>query len=168
MMNRIAHTIATRRRPRVARFLQAVGRSFGATSGSITVELALLLTVLPLLALGAYDFGRYGVEQTAMVSAARAGAQAAMQSGALADPTPIIEAARRDAGDLTGTLNVAVRQFCQCPSAGEASCSAACTDSAYAPMYVEVSVSDSFDLLFHYPGLPQSLALGATSTMRIR
>ncbi|MCH9013369.1 MAG: pilus assembly protein [Proteobacteria bacterium] len=168
MMNRIAHTIATRRRPRVARFLQAVGRSFGATSGSITVELALLLTVLPLLALGAYDLGRYGVEQTAMVSAARAGAQAAMLSGALADPTPVVEAVRQDAGDLTGTLNITVRQFCQCPSAGETSCSAACTDSAYAPMYVEVSVSDNFDLLFHYPGLPQSLALGATSTMRIR
>ena len=167
MMNRIAHTIAPRR-PRVARFLQSVGRSFGATSGSITVELALLLTVLPLLALGAYDLGRYGVEQTAMVSAARAGAQAALQSGALADPTPIVEAVRRDAGDVTGTLNVAARQFCQCPSAGEASCGAPCTDSAYAPMYVEVSVSDNFDLLFHYLGLPQSLALGPTSTMRIR
>ncbi len=168
MTNRIVHTIAQRRRPRVARFLQAVGRSFGANSGSITVELALLLTVLPFLALGAYDLGRYGVEQTTMVSAARAGTQAAMLTGALADATPVVEAVRQDAGDLTGTLNVAVRQFCQCPGAGEASCSVACSDSAYAPMYVEVSVSDDFDLLFHYPGLPQSLALGATSTMRIR
>ena len=167
MTSRIAHKIAPRRAPRGARFLRSVGRWFGATSGSITVELALVLTVLPILALGAYDFGRYGVEQTAMVSAARAGAQAAMLLGA-ADPTPVAEAARRDAGDLTGTLDVAVRQFCQCPSAGEASCSAACTDSAFPPMYVEVSVSDSFDLLFHYPGLPQSLALGATSTLRIR
>lgn len=168
MTSRTAHKIAPPCAPRGARFLRSVGRWFGATSGSITVELALVLTVLPLLALGAYDFGRYGVEQTAMVSAARAGAQAAMLSGALADPAPIIAAVRRDAGDLTGTLDVAVRQFCQCPSAGEASCSAACTDSAFAPMYVEVSVSDSFDLLFHYPGLPQSLALGATSTLRIR
>ncbi len=168
MTSRIAHKIAPRRAPRGARFLRSVGRWFGATSGSITVELALLLTVLPLLALGAYDFGRYGVEQTAMVSAARAGTQAAMLSGALADSTPVVEAVRQDAGDVTGALNIAVRQFCQCPSAAEASCSLACTDSAYAPMYVEVSVSDSFELLFHYPGLPQSLALGATSTLRIR
>ncbi len=168
MMNRIAHTIAPWCLPRGARILQSVERWFGATSGSITVELALLLTFLPLLALGAYDFGRYGVEQTAMISAARAGAQVAMQSGALVDPAPVIDAVRRDAGDLTSTLNVAVRQFCQCPGAGEASCSVACTDSAYAPMYIEVSVSDNFDLLFHYPGVPQSLALGATSTMRIR
>ncbi len=168
MMSRIVPKIAPRRYPRGAPILRSVGRWFGATSGSITVELALLLTVLPLLALGAYDFGRYGVEQTTMVSAARAGTQAAMLSGALADPTPIIEAARTDASDLTGALNITVRQFCLCPGAEEASCSVACTDNAYAPMYVEVSVSDSFQLLFQYPGLPQSLALGATSTLRIR
>ncbi len=169
MMNQIAHAIASRRLPRMARFVQSVGRLFGATSGSITLELALLLTVLPLLALGAYDFGRYGVEQTALVSAARAGVQAAMlSSGVLADTTPIIEAVRQDAGDSTGTLNVAVRQFCQCPSTGEASCSGTCPDNIYPLVYFEVSVSDSFDLLFHYPGLPQSLALDATSTTRMR
>ncbi len=168
MMSRIADMIAPWCHSRVARILRSLGRWFGATSGSITVELALVLTVLPLLALGAYDFGRYGVEQTSIISAARAGAQAAMLSGALADPTPVVEAVRQDAGDSTGALNIAVRQFCQCPSAAEASCSLACADSAYAPMYVEVSVSDSFDLLFHYPGLPQNLALGATSTLRIR
>ncbi len=160
-MSRAAHKSAPR-------LLRSVGDWFGATSGSITVELALLATVLPLLALGAYDFGRYAVAQTAMVSAARAGAQAAMLSGALADAAPVIEAVRQDAGDSTARLNIAVRQFCQCPNAGEASCSLACSDSAYAPMYVEVSVIDSFELLFHYPGLPQSLALGASSTLRVR
>ena len=61
MTSRIAPEIAPRRHPRMARIRRSVRRWFGATSGRITVELALLLTVLPILALGAYDFGRYGV-----------------------------------------------------------------------------------------------------------
>jgi hypothetical protein len=43
-------------------------------------------------------------------------------------------------------------------------------EGQYAPVYVEVTVTDTFDMLFDYPGLPgtDTYTLTSTSTMRVR
>ena len=66
---------------------------------------------------------------------------------------------------------VQARNFCRCPgSSAEVDCSTNCPDGQYAPLYVEVSVQDTLDMLFDYPGLPgtDTYSMSSTSTMRVR
>jgi Flp pilus assembly protein TadG len=74
-------------------------------AGSISVEFGFLLPILLFMMLAAFEFGRFGVEYTRQVSAARAGAQYAIQDqSAAADTAGITQAARDDAGDVHGLL----------------------------------------------------------------
>ena len=80
----------------------------------------------------------------------------------------MIQRARDDAVDPANELSVAARQFCRCPSGVEVVCSSLCPDGAYPPLYVEVTVADTLELLFDYPGLPETVTLAAASRMRVR
>lgn len=136
-------------------------------AGNVSIEVAFVVTVLLALAVGAVDFGRYGLAHVTLSSAARAGAQYGMQSQSSAGETTLIEqAARDDSGDPD--LNVAARQFCECPGAGEVDCSATCADGDYALMYVEVTTQGEHELLFDYPGIESPIQIVARSRMRVR
>jgi Flp pilus assembly protein TadG len=151
-------------------------RAFGLSSlvreerGNVTIEMAFLITFLLVLVMGAYDFGRLAMEQSGVTQAARAGAQFAVLDQANAtDIDGMKQAAKDEAEDPN--LNVSARNFCRCPeSAAEVDCSTNCADGQYAPLYVEVSVQDTLDMLFDYPGLPEAKTynLSSTSTMRVR
>ena len=138
--------------------------------GNVTIEMAFLLTFLLILVMGAYDFGRLAIAQSGVTQAARAGAQFAVLDQANAtDTAGMIQAARDEAEDPT--LNVTARNFCRCPdSNAEVNCAVNCPDGEYAPLYVEVSVQDTLDMVFDYPGLPQARTynLSSTSVMRVR
>ena len=137
--------------------------------GNIAVEFGFLASLLAIMAVGAFDFGRYGVELMRINSAARAGAQyGTLDHSAANDIANMEQYARDDAADLANELSVAARQFCRCPNGAEVGCSTQCTDGQYAPLYVEVTVTDSLDLLFDYPGLPPTVTLAAGSQMRVR
>lgn len=140
--------------------------------GNVSIEMAFLVTFLLLLVMGAYDFGRLAMEQSGVTQAARAGTQYAVLDQANAtDTAGMIQAARDEAEDVDNELNITARNFCRCPdSAVEVSCSSNCPDGQYAPLYVEVTVEDTLDMLFDYPGLPEanSYTLRSTSTMRVR
>ena len=148
----------------------ALGSLVREEHGNVTIEMAFLLTFLLILVMGAYDFGRLAMEQSGVTQAARAGAQFAVLDQANAtDTNGMIQAARDEAEDPT--LNVTARNFCRCPeSAAEVGCASNCADGQYAPLYVEVTVQDTLNMLFDYPGLPQanSYNLSSTSTMRVR
>lgn len=144
--------------PRILRLLHQ------AAAGSAIVEFAFLLPVLVALAVGAYDFGRWGYEQSRMESAARAGAQYGVQDQTAAiDISGMIAAARRDAGDTAGALDIAARQFCRCAGAGAVGCSSTCPDGFYPASYVEVTVRRTLDLFF-----APTVTVAATRTMRAR
>ncbi len=138
--------------------------------GNVSIEMAFLVTFLLVLVMGAYDFGRLAMEQAGVTQAARAGAQFAVLDQANAgDDAGIIQAARDEAEDPG--LQVAPDSFCRCPgSAAKDPTCAICPDGQYAPLYVQVTVTDTFDMLFDYPGLPEpsSYTLTSTSTMRVR
>ena len=144
-----------------------IGRMRRATSGAMSVELALGVTALLVLAVGSYDFGRFAMAKSALSSAARAGAIYGIQDLSTAGDTGGIEqAARLDSGNET--LSVISRQVCSCASGGEVPCGGVCSDGLPAPVYVEVTVQDTLDFLFSYPGLPDPINLSTTSQLRYR
>ena len=137
--------------------------------GNVSIEMAFLVTFLLVLVMGAYDFGRLAMEQAGVTQAARAGAQFAVLDQANAINTTAMEdAAKAEAEDPN--LNVTADWFCLCPGTTKDKVCNTCADGSYAPVYVQVTVNDSLDMLFDYPGLPEpsSYTLTSTSTMRVR
>ncbi len=139
------------------------------TSGGSTVELAILVPVLTLLAVGGFDFGRLALHKLAATNAARAGAQyGTLDFATAADISGIVQAARDDAEDTNNELNVNARQFCFCPGQGELACTAACADGSFSMMYVEVTVQEPYEYLMNYPGLTLPDSVESTIRMRVR
>jgi Flp pilus assembly protein TadG len=138
------------------------------SSGSVSIELALVTILLVVLGVGAFDFGRIGLEKAQLVSAVRAGTQFGVQDLSNAnDINQMIQAARDDAGDTTGAIQIQARQYCACPG-GEVACTSSCADGSYAPLYVEVSAQNAVALMLPYPGLGSALTLSSMSTARLR
>lgn len=169
-----AETGMTERRMGRKDAFRAVWRRFRdprrGTGGNVTIEMAFLMTFLLTLVLGAYDFGRLALEQATVTNAARAGAQWAVLAQANAsDSTGITQAARDEADDVNNELNITPRSFCRCSgSSTEVACTSNCADGQYAPRYVQVTVQDTLDLLFTYPGIDDIQSLSSVSTMRVR
>lgn len=139
------------------------------SKGAIAIEFAVILPVLLLLGIGIFELGSIAVEQNTIESAAKAGVQYGTQDFTTAnDSAGMVQAALNDIGTTSEQINVSARQYCSCPNDGELPCTDLCKDGSYSPMYVQVSVQTTKDLLFHYPGFPDSISLSATSEMRIR
>ena len=152
--------------------LQILRRWRRATAGNITVEFGFLVPFLIALAIGTYDFGHIGVQKITVTNAARAGVQYGVVDLSTAGDTDGMKlAARLDANDVNSELTVNARQYCVC-SSSEISCTAVCTgagdDSTFPVMLVEVTVQDSIDLVFVYPGISSPQQVASTSTMRVR
>ena len=149
----------------------ALSDCWKSTRGAVSVELAFVAIILSTLAVGAFDFGRYGIEKTRVTSAARAGAQYAVQDLSTAnDSAGITAAARYDASDTNNVLTITLASppsYCVCDGA-TVSCASTCSDGNYAPRYIDVTVSKPVDLLFNYPGVPTNITVSATSTLRVK
>jgi len=138
-------------------------------AGAVSVELAFFIPVVAAMIAGSVEFGRLGLEQVRIASAARAGAQYGIYDLSTAgDVAGITNAARIDADDVSNSLTIAAAQVCRCPDGTEMACSSTCSDGAYAPRYVEVQVSQDVGLWFDFPGVPSTISLAATSRMRLR
>ena len=133
--------------------------------GQSTVELALLVPVVALVLVAAADFARVYYMSTALVSAARAGAEYGAQSTTLAsDTSGMQQAALNDTSNLTGVTATASK-FCECPpSTTHVTCTSPC--SAGMEMYVQVNTSANFHTLVNYPGIPSTVTLHESALMR--
>ncbi len=158
-----------RNRASPARLLQ---RFVCSERGISAVEFALIVPVLVLLMLGAFDFAQGFREKQRLVNAAQAGAQYAAQNRSFIDiPIADVEQRVRDnAADATNALDVAARYYCVCPAAGP---EVACTSSCGAPprppsRLVEVDVQFDMDLLFGLPGIQDPFPLQTTTVMQVR
>jgi len=135
----------------------------------VSVELAFFIPVAVVMITGAIEFGRLGLEQVRLASAARAGAQYGIYDlSSAGDIDGIIDAARIDADDVSNALTVTAAKTCRCPDGTVQACNISCADGAYAPLYVEVTVTEAVDLWFGFPGVPSSITLAANSSIRIR
>ncbi len=149
--------------------IRVVERLIRHRAGNVTIEFGFVILFMATLAVGAYDFGNLGYQKIALTSAARAGAQYGVQDQVTAaDTTGMVQAARNDAADTGGALNITARQYCSCPGQGEVSCSVLCADDSFSYMYVEVTAEDQIELLFPYPYVTSPQTVTSTNTMRVR
>ncbi len=155
--------------PLAARALRRVRRLARCTKGTISVEFALVTSFIfvPLIVVG-FDFGTIALKWSQLESAARAGAQYGIRSQTSAlELTAMETAVQNDAGDPT--LSPTVTQYCQCPGVSTTQvCTTACAGGLYAPMYVQITVTDSVDTMWSYPGLPSPFPVTVTAKMRVR
>ena len=156
--------------------------------GQSLVEVALLTPLLLSLMVGTIEMGRYAYLSILVGNAARAGAAYGSQSLALSvDGTGILTAATNDfqnngpsggvlavSGGFPGNSNPYVS--CGCDSGGTitaATCSPSVNPNAgicatgHWVVMVSVKASAKFNSLFKYPGIPASLTITETATMRV-
>jgi Flp pilus assembly protein TadG len=165
--------------------------NFPRQSGQALVELALVVPVLLVLALGVIEIGRYAYIAILIGNAARAGAAYGSQSNQQSnDTTGIQSAAQYDfAGSTSGTpaptnglayttLTVTSTTSCGCDSAGSITtygCNKAagnanagiCPAGSRWVVFVSVTASGTFNSLFNYPGIPSSLVISKTATLPV-
>lgn len=149
-------------------------------SGQSLVEVALLTPMLLVLLLGGIELGRYAYLSILVGNAARAGAAYGAQSlPQSVDATDIQTAADNDFqnnGQNVSKLNVSSTTSCGCDDAGtvtSALCNITVNPSAgtcaagHWVVMVEVTASGTFNSLFGYPGIPSSISVSKTSTLRV-
>jgi Flp pilus assembly protein TadG len=152
-------------------------------SGQSLVELAMALPVLVLLALGVIEVGRYAYIGILVANAARAGAayggqslpQAVNANGVTAAVQNDFQDNRQDAKNLS-LSSITSSASCGCDSNGTvttADCSGATNPTAgtcaagHWVVMVSVTATGTFTSLFNYPGIPKSITISRTSTMRV-
>lgn len=153
----------------MCRFASRVFAQRHCTRGAVSVELAFFIPIAVAMIAGAVEFGRLGLEQVRLASAAHAGAQYGIYDlSSAGNIDGIVEAARIDADDVSNALTVTAAKTCRCPDGTVQACNISCSDGEYAPLYVEVSVTEAVDLWFSFPGVPSTITLAANSSMRLR
>jgi Flp pilus assembly protein TadG len=132
--------------------------------GQTVLELALMLPLMLLLLVGLIEIGRYAYFDILISNAARAGAQYGAQSLIqAADQNGIKTAAKSDG---LNSMTITTTQECGCAAGTLGGCPSGGV-CAQPLVYVQVTASEKFDSLFSYPGLPKSLTLTSTATMRV-
>jgi Flp pilus assembly protein TadG len=132
--------------------------------GQTVVELALLLPMVLMLLIGLIEIGRYAYFDILISNAARAGAQYGAQSVIQAADVAGIKTAAQNDG--LAAMTITTQQECGCT----AGALGGCPSGAVCPLplvYVQVTATDTYNSLFSYPGLPRSLTLTSTVTMRV-
>jgi Flp pilus assembly protein TadG len=136
-------------------------------SGSGLLELALTISLLIILALGATDFARAFYAAIEVSDAARAGAQYGSQNTATAaDSTGMVNAAKANAPNLVGVTGTASQ--CTCAT-GSTVATCATTYCANNPRgnFVTVNTQVAFSTIAPYPGIPSSLTLAGRAVMAV-
>ena len=151
-------------------------------SGQSLVELAVLTPVLVLLLMGVIELGRYAQIAILVGNAARAGAAYGAQSLAQsADTTGIKTAAGNDFqnnGQNLNLLTVNSSFTCGCDNGGSVTtevCTGAgsgtglgtCASGSHWVVMVAVQAMGTFNSLFKAPGIPASIKVDRTCTMRV-
>src|SRR5580704_18833025 len=133
-------------------------------TGQTVVEMALLLPVLLTLMIGLIEIGRYAYFDILISNAARAGAQYGAQSLIQAADVAGIRTAAQNDG--LAAMTITSQQECGCNAGALGGCPTGGV-CAVPLVYVQVTASDTYTSLFNYPGIPRSLALSSTVTMRV-
>jgi Flp pilus assembly protein TadG len=135
--------------------------------GNALIELAIGMTVLTTIILGAAEFGRIAYAAIEVNDAAHAGAAyGAISRTYAADNASVITAAKRDATDVSGMTATAV-YWCQCSDGSASTCGVLDCTGTRIIEYVTVNTSGTVDPLVYVPGLPKSYTVTGHAVMRV-
>lgn len=149
--------------------LKRLSRLHLSDRGGAMVELAVVLPVLILIAIGVMDYGRVYFTSIAVANAARAGAEWGAQNlGAYSDKHAEMQAFAKADGAEVGTMIVTSSRVCRCGNTVVTCSTTSDCGGGYGPAaeYVEVTASKTVALLLKYPGLPASIAVSRTAIWR--
>lgn len=139
-----------------------------ADGGAAVLEFAIAAPILIYLLIGLVDVGRYMYFGIVAAHGARAGAQYGAQSVQTAqDTVGITNAVVKDADAVPGITVATPVISCQGSSGTPGQCTQNGTMTAGAIYYITVNVSGTFTPLVMYPGIPSSVPITATTTMRL-
>ncbi len=121
----------------VERFLRRLGPQ---EEGNVLIEFALALPVLCLMLVGGFDLGRYGMQKSAILEGARAGAQYGVFNPGDSSGTNTTAQNASGLSGVTATNSV----FCECTAGTSVSCTTTCGSGQTLKKYVTVSTSRSY------------------------
>lgn len=138
-------------------------------AGNVTIELALIMTVMAAVIVLGVDFSRMTIEKHQLEQFARAGAQYGLLGQTQAQDLPgVIEAVKSAAGVDRAAITVTATSFCECPGGAAADCGDECSGEV-PNLFLSVAVSKDFDYLFSMGStLTGSITLDGTATVRVR
>jgi Flp pilus assembly protein TadG len=136
--------------------------------GSGLIEFTLLMMLLMLSALGVFDFGM-AIEQGIVISAAaHDGAEYGAAEGNANNTTGMQTAALNAAKAIIG-FSATATTWCTCTAGGATvSCTSTCSTYYIPIQYVQVKTSATVPVLIKFPGLPDTIPLTGSATLRAR
>ena len=138
-------------------------------AGNAMVELAVVMPILILIAIGVMDYGRVYFTSIAVANAARAGAEWGAQNlGAFATDAAGIQAFAQADGNEVAPITITSARVCRCGSTVVTCGTTSDCGGGYGPAmeFVEVTASKSVALLIKWPGLPTSITVSRTAVWR--
>lgn len=151
---------------RIANFLKKIIRN---EKGSAAVEMAFVMPVFVITALGVADLGLYVQEEMEIKQSIRSGAQAALMG--IRDTNALAQiitdsAGRGDAVSPSfggGAVSTSVTRTCGCPGTITAvSCTALCSDDSVPSIYFDMNAQSNFTGILIIPNTVVS------SSMRVK
>lgn len=131
-------------------------------SGAALVEFAIVAPVLALMLLGIIDFGRFMYNGILAANAARAAAAYGAQT--LATATDIAGMTTAANADSQGITWRSVTPVAVCTVSGSP---VNCGSNTAETVYVQVTVTGTFNTFIKYPFLPSTLPVTGSSFMRV-
>jgi Flp pilus assembly protein TadG len=150
------------------RALRRLTRLRRSEHGGAMVELAVVLPVLILLAIGVMDYGRVFFTSITVANAARAGAEWGAQNQANSVKTSDLENFAKLDGAEAGTLVVTSSRTCKCGATVVLCSTASCAGYGVPRVFIAVTVTKDVALLIKYPGLPTTVTIARTATFRLQ
>ena len=136
-------------------------------TGGAMVELAVIVPVLVLIAIGVMDYARVYFTSVAVANAARAGAEwGAYEMGRVNRSTENQNFAKQD-GAEAGVITVTSGSYCEC-SGAKVSCSTTCGAYGNPRVFVTDTASKTVTMLLRYPGLPATVTVRRAATFRVQ
>jgi hypothetical protein len=122
--------------------------------------------------IGTIDFARVFYVGVELTNAARAGAQYGAYNPARSADVPGMEATAAHSGNIDITIVPPTPlRTCECASAGgegaPVTCSTTCASGQHLVVTVTVAASKNFTTIMKYPGIPRSILLKRTATLRV-
>ena len=129
------------------------------------------LPVLVLLLVGVADFARVFYVTIALTNAARAGAQYGSQNNKYADTANMVTTATSASGTVPMTATASF--LCRCAkddgtysaTSPANNCAATC-GSGHLAVHVTVTTTSTFNTITRFPGIPHTLTMNRSATLR--